>query len=114
MTHVCSFLHLLGAHLRVHWLAYIMAAACAFMFAENYRIGINQTDSLPQSLFLIKIRGDVEPDPFQIALLVGELPAIYMPGTDPIERLDQLAAMAEQTVLEGDTGERRGQLAQIA
>ena len=55
MTHVCSFLHLLGAHLRVHWLAYIMAAACAFMFAENYRIGINQTDSLPQSLFLIKL-----------------------------------------------------------
>jgi len=28
---------------------------------------------------------------------VGELPAIYMPGTDPIERLDQLGDLAAES-----------------
>ena len=31
------------------------------------------------------------------AALTGELPAIYMPGTDPIERLDQIGDMARDT-----------------
>lgn len=44
---------------------------------------------LRQSLYLSKI-SPTRDEPFSLALLVGELPAIYMPGTDPVERLDQL------------------------
>ena len=44
---------------------------------------------LRQSLYLVKISPEAE-EPLSVASLVGELPAIYMPGTDPIERLDQL------------------------
>lgn len=44
---------------------------------------------LRQSLYLVKISPDAE-QPLAYAGLVGELPAIYMPGTDPEERLDQL------------------------
>lgn len=44
---------------------------------------------LRQSLFLVRIREDAQ-EPFDYADLVGQLPAIYMPGTDPEERLDQL------------------------
>ena len=48
---------------------------------------------LRQSLYLIKISASEE-DPFMLATLVGELPAIYMPGTDPVERLDQIGDLA--------------------
>jgi len=48
---------------------------------------------LRQSLYLAKIDATSE-DPFTLASLVGELPAIYMPGTQPVERLDQLGDMA--------------------
>jgi ABC transporter substrate binding protein (PQQ-dependent alcohol dehydrogenase system) len=44
---------------------------------------------LRQSLYLSKISTSAE-EPFLLASLVGELPAIYMPGTDPLDRLDQL------------------------
>lgn len=44
---------------------------------------------LRQTLYLVKI--DPEADRlWNLATLVGELPAIYKPGTDPIERLDQI------------------------
>ncbi len=55
-------------------------------------IGVNfrpWDHQLRQSLYLIRIREGAE-EPFEYADLVGELPAIYMPGTDPEERLDQL------------------------
>jgi ABC transporter substrate binding protein (PQQ-dependent alcohol dehydrogenase system) len=50
---------------------------------------------LRQTLYLVKINPDASPSLTLDALtrrasLVGELPAIYMPGTDPIERLDQI------------------------
>lgn len=48
---------------------------------------------LRQSLYLVKISA-TEEDPFTLATLVGELPAIYMPGTDPVERLDQIGDLA--------------------
>jgi len=51
---------------------------------------------LRQSLYLAKIDATIE-DPFALASLVGELPAIYMPGTDPAERLDQLGDLAAQS-----------------
>jgi ABC-type branched-subunit amino acid transport system substrate-binding protein len=52
---------------------------------------------LRQTLFLDKIADDPVPDPFNMAILVGELPAIYMAGTDPVERLDQLGTTAAQS-----------------
>lgn len=51
---------------------------------------------LRQPLYLI----DIDPaatEPRLAGQLVGELPAIYMPGTDPIERLDQLGDLAAQS-----------------
>ena len=48
---------------------------------------------LRQSLYLSKIDSANE-DSFALAGLVGELPAIYMPGTDPVERLDQIGDLA--------------------
>ena len=57
---------------------------------------------LRQSLYLVKLN----PEPsasldltavLARAALVGELPAIYMPGTEPIERLDQLGVIASRT-----------------
>lgn len=51
---------------------------------------------LRQSLYLVKIRPDAE-EAFAYADLVGELPAIYMPGTDPEERLDQLGDLRQRS-----------------
>ena len=44
---------------------------------------------LRQTLFLVELRPGAE-TAWDRALLVGELPEIYMPRTDPVERLDQL------------------------
>ncbi len=52
---------------------------------------------LRQTLFLDKISDFPVPDSFNMAILVGELPAIYMAGTDPVERLDQLGTTAAQS-----------------
>lgn len=54
-TRTVQFGRLFWAHLRVYWIAYAMLSACAVMFAKNYRIGLNQTPSLPQSIFLIHL-----------------------------------------------------------
>ena len=51
---------------------------------------------LRQSLYLVKINPK-ESTPQDGALLVGELPAIYMPGTELNERLDQLGDMTART-----------------
>ena len=48
---------------------------------------------LRQSLYLAKIDQTSE-DAFTLASLVGELPAIYLPGTEVIERLDQIGDLA--------------------
>lgn len=47
---------------------------------------------LRQPVYLAKI--DPRADGLEAGLLVGELPAIYMPGTDPVDRLDQLGDLA--------------------
>lgn len=49
---------------------------------------------LRQPLYLTAVDGTSETDKL-VGQLVGELPAIYLPGTDPIERLDQLGDMAD-------------------
>ena len=51
---------------------------------------------LRQSMFLVKISESSE-NVFDMGLLVGELPAIYMPGTDPVERLDQLGDLENRS-----------------
>lgn len=51
---------------------------------------------LRQSLYLVKINPDSD-DPLRYADLVGELPAIYMPGTEPQERLDQLGDLQSRS-----------------
>ncbi len=48
---------------------------------------------LRQPLYLVKI-DQTEEAAFTLATLVGELPAIYMPGTEVAERLDQLGELA--------------------
>ncbi len=44
---------------------------------------------LRQPLYLVKVHPTARASR-DIAVLEGELPAIYMPGTDPVERLDQI------------------------
>lgn len=51
---------------------------------------------LRQSVFLIETVPDAS-DSRDAGLLVGELPAIYMPQTDPVERLDQLGDLERDT-----------------
>ena len=48
---------------------------------------------LRQPLYLVKLNPDAE-RAWGLASLVGELPALYMPDTDPVERLDQLGDLA--------------------
>lgn len=55
---------------------------------------------LRQSLYLVRLNPDAGSSLDVAAMnaranLVGELPAIYMPGTDPIERLDQLGDVSK-------------------
>lgn len=51
---------------------------------------------LRQTLYLVKINAEAK-RPWDLATLVGELPAIYKPGTDPIERLDQIGVLQGQS-----------------
>ena len=51
---------------------------------------------LRQSLYLVNISTTRDTD-FDLVSLVGELPAIYMPGTDPVERLDQLGDLRDRS-----------------
>ena len=48
---------------------------------------------LREPLYLVKVDATAT-DPFTLATLVGELPAIYMPGTEVVERLDQIGDLA--------------------
>lgn len=81
------------------------AASLAGYFASEQGLfdvskGIGMTfrpwdHQLRQSLYLAKINPDAAPSSdldalLARAVLVGELPAIYMPGTEPVDRLDQL------------------------
>lgn len=50
---------------------------------------------LRQPLYLVKV-GPAQ-SAWDQASLVGELPAIYRPGTDPVERLDQLGDLRQQS-----------------
>ena len=45
---------------------------------------------------MIKINPDAK-DALDLAVLVGELPEIYKPGTDPVERLDQIGVLRRES-----------------
>lgn len=75
-------------------LAYLNAPTSVFDVWKGIGTTFRPWDGqLRQSLYLVKI-GEGSEDAFTLATLVGELPAIYMPGTDPVERLDQLGDLA--------------------
>lgn len=48
---------------------------------------------LRQTIYLIRV-DPTSTGALDLAVLEGELPAIYMPGTDPVERLDQIGDLA--------------------
>lgn len=78
-------------------IAHLEAEGTVFDVHKGIGVGFRPGDhQLRQSLYLVRINA-AEAAPgagaeplFGRASLVGELPAIYMPGTDPVERLDQL------------------------
>lgn len=77
--------------------AYMTAPTTVFDVYKGIGTSFRPWDrQLRQTLYLDKIADTPEPA-FNMALLVGELPAIYMPGTDPVERLDQLGDLAAQS-----------------
>lgn len=79
-------------------LAFLAAPTSVFDIYKGIGTSFRPWDrQLRQTLFLDKIADDPVPDTFNMAILVGELPAIYMPGTDPVERLDQLGTTAAQS-----------------
>ncbi len=51
---------------------------------------------LRQSIYLVEI-SETETEPFSMAILVGELPAIYLPGTEVRERLDQIGDLEAES-----------------
>ncbi len=54
---------------------------------------------LRQSLYLTFVEPEEE-SVFLAGLLVGQLPALYLPGTDPLERLDQIGDLAANSTCE--------------
>ena len=50
---------------------------------------------LRQSLYLSFVDPNAD-SLFRTGLIVGQLPALYLPGTDPLERLDQIGDLAAQ------------------
>jgi ABC-type branched-subunit amino acid transport system substrate-binding protein len=76
--------------------AHLAGEAAVFDVSKGIGVTFRPWDhQMRQSLYLVKIAENPS-DSMDLAAvlarasLVGELPAIYMPGTDPIERLDQL------------------------
>ena len=76
--------------------AYLASEQALFDVSKGIGMTFRPWDhQLRQSLYLVKINPDSTNSLALAAMLdraslVGELPAIYMPGTEPIERLDQL------------------------
>ena len=78
-------------------LSYLSAPTSVFDVWKGIGTSFRPWDhQLRQPLYLTKIDG-VATDAKLIGQLVGELPAIYLPGTDPVERLDQMGDLASQS-----------------
>lgn len=79
-----------GARERGQTLGYLEHPQTIFDVYKGIGVSFRPWDhQLRQSLYLVKIDPKAK-DAWNYASLVGELPAIYRPGTDPVERLDQL------------------------
>lgn len=79
-----------GARERSQMLSYFDNPQTIFDVYKGIAVSVRPWDhQLRQSLYLIKIDPKAK-EALDYATLVGELPAIYRPGTDPVERLDQL------------------------
>lgn len=71
-------------------LAYLENPGTNFDVYKGIGVSFRPWDhQLRQPLYLVKINPEAE-TALELADLVGELPALYLPGTDPLERLDQL------------------------
>ena len=71
-------------------LGYLENPATNFDVYKGIGVSFRPWDhQLRQTLYLIKINPEAN-NALNLADLVGELPALYLPGTDPLERLDQL------------------------
>lgn len=83
-----------GSYATADVVAYLGSAQAVFDVWKGIGTTFRPWDGqLRQSLYLAKIDGSNE-ETFTLASLVGELPAIYMPGTEPVERLDQIGDLA--------------------
>lgn len=70
--------------------AYFAAPTTVFDLYKGIGTSFRPWDrQLRQSIYLVNVSA-TDPDPFSMAVLVGELPAIYMPGSEVLERLDQI------------------------
>lgn len=78
-------------------MAYMLSTDSVFDLHKGVGVSFRPWDrQLRQSLYLVKINGQAA-SASELGLLVGELPAIYLPGTSLIERLDQLGDLAAQS-----------------
>ena len=78
-------------------MAYLSAPTSVFDLYKGIGTSFRPCDhQLRQSIYLVSLSAD-DPDPFSMAVLVGELPAIYMPGTEVLERLDQIGDLEAQS-----------------
>jgi ABC-type branched-subunit amino acid transport system substrate-binding protein len=76
-------------------LAYLTAPTTVFDLYKGIGTSFRPWDrQLRQSIFLVGLSA-TDPDPFTMAILVGELPAIYLPGTELLERLDQIGDLQD-------------------
>lgn len=79
-----------GAHEPAQAIGYLENPQTIFDVYKGIGVSFRPWDhQLRQTLYLVKIVPKAK-EAWDYADLVGELPAIYRPGTDPVERLDQL------------------------
>ena len=78
-------------------LAYLTAPTTVFDLYKGIGTSFRPWDrQLRQSVYLVGL-SESDPDPFSMAILVGELPAIYLPGTELVERLDQIGDLEAES-----------------
>ena len=88
-----------GAAMAAH-----LASGAVFDVHKGIGVSFRPWDhQLRQSLYLVRLDPEAGTARDMATLedrarLVGELPAIYMPGTDPVERLDQLGDIRKRAV----------------
>ena len=80
-------------------LEYMTGPAAVYDIWKGIGVSFRPWDGqLRQSLYLVHLAAGAEER--ALVTLVGELPALYLPRTDPIERLDQLGDLAPRSSCE--------------